>query len=505
MKKQLWLELGVICFLSLVVFLFGLNKINLTTADIGRHLTNGKLFVQQKTLVSTNHYSYTMQDKLVTNHHWLSGVIFYFIFQLAGFNGLSVFYACLLAMAFTIFFLIGKHRSSWWPLILTTVLSLPLIGLRAEVRPEVFSLVFLGLEIWLLLIIVEKKQFRWWVWLIFGLIQILWVNLHLFFFLSWGVVGAMLVAQLVLKNKPAIIFLAKLLGVVFLTSFASPFGYKSAIEPFYILQNFGYQLAESQTLPFMIKRFGTLEYWHGLAAMVLGLGAGGYLLWRHRAKQLFAVLLIITFSIFAFVMNRFVPILGLMLVGFGSWAVGELLRKKEVLEKSLIPFLSVFLLLIFISQTNSYLSPFGSRSGMGLLPAVESSAEFFKQHNLFGPIFNNYDIGGFLINQLFPTQRVFVDNRPEAYSPEFFKEYIAAQEDEPTWQKLDQVYNFATIFFYRHDFTPWAQPFLIKRIQDKAWVGVYVDDYVLILVKDDQRNQEVIEKFRLPSETFLIN
>ncbi|MBU0579310.1 glycosyltransferase family 39 protein [Patescibacteria group bacterium] len=508
MKKEIllinWLKALLVLILVLLVFGFALQKINFATADIGRHLINGKLLVEQKTLVSTNYYSYTMQNQLVTNHHWLSGVIFYLVFQLAGFSGLSVFYAVLLSIAFTFFFFIGKRQARWWSLILTTVLFLPLIGLRSEVRPEAFSLVFLGLETWWLLRIMEKKQFKWWVWLVFGFIQVLWVNLHLFFFLSWAVVGAMLIQQWLQKNKPAIKFLLILLGVVVVASFISPFGYKSVIEPFFILQDFGYQLAENQTLFFMIKRFGMLQYWHGLTAVILGLGTCGYLIWRYNSRHLFATILLISFSVFAFFMNRFVPMLGFMLIGFGSWVVGEWLVKNQFLEKSLTPFLSVFLLLVFIS-TRSYLSPFRSSFGIGLLPGAESSAAFFKQHNLSGPIFNNYDIGGYLIYQLFPGQRVFIDNRPEAYSPEFFKRYIKAQEDEAVWQELDQEYGFETIFFYRHDFTPWAQPFLIKRIEDEVWVGVYVDNFVLILVRDDEKNQQVIKEFSLPKEIFTIN
>ena len=494
-SKRHWLKLSITFFFSLLVFFFGLNKINFITADIGRHLVNGRLLVEQNTLVSTNHYSYTMQDKLVTNHHWLSGVIFYLVFQAAGFNGLSVFYAILLATTFSFFFLIGKSRANWWSVALVTVLSLPLIGLRTEIRPEIFSLLFLGLETWLLLRLVKKKQFQWWGWLIFAIIQVLWVNTHLFFFLSWGVVGAMLIQQLLLKNKPAIKFLVILLGIVIGASFISPFGYRSVIEPLFILQDFGYKLAENQTLFFMIKRFSTLRYWHGLLAALLGLGAGGYLIWRRHWQYLFTSLLLISFAVFALAMNRFVPMLGLMMIAFGSPVMGELLKK------SLAPFLTVILLLIF-TVSGSYLSPFERGFGVGLLPHAENSAQFFKQQNLSGPIFNNYDIGGYLIHQLFPGQRVFVDNRPEAYSPQFFQKYIAAQEDEVTWQQLDEEWGFETIFFYRRDFTPWAQPFLIERIKDPAWIPVYVDDYALILVKDDEQNQNLIEKFALPPKIF---
>ncbi len=504
MRKHLSLEWIGIFFLSLLVFLFGLNKINLITADIGRHLINGKLFIDQQTLVSSNHYSYTMQDELVTNHHWLSGVIFYWVWQLAGFNGLSIFYALLLAISFVFFILIGRRHSSWWPLALSSVIIIPLIGLRAEVRPEIFSVLFLGLETWLLLTITAERQLRSRWWFVFGLIQILWVNLHLFFFLSWGLVGAMLLQQLIQRNNQASKFMGILLLVVIVTSFISPFTYRGVIEPFFILQDFGYRLAENQSLVFMIQRFGTLRYWHGLSIASLGLVGGGYWLWKYRAKRFFEGILLISFAFFGLVMNRFISMLGLVAIGFIPWILTELVKKKEVLEKSLFSFLSVFLLLIFISVKN-YLSPVEANFGTGLREGMEDSALFFKQHDLRGPIFNNYDIGGYLIFEFFPTQRVFVDNRPEAYSPQFFDQYIAAQEDEIAWNELDAQHNFQTIFFYRHDFTPWAQPFLIERLEDESWVPVYVDDYVLILVKENQSNQEIIDQFELPLEIFSIS
>ncbi len=487
--------------MSGLVFLFGLDKINLVTADLGRHLMNGRLFLEQHTLVSTNYYSYTMSGKPVVNHHWLSGVVFYYLQQQVGFEGLSFLYALTLAVAFGFFFLVGKRRADWWSLVLVTVLSVPLIGTRTEIRPEIFSLVFLGFEVWWLPQLIKQRQFTWWSVAIFTIIQVLWANLHLFFFLSWGVVGAMLVAQLWQKNKWAVKFLFVLLVAVIGASFMTPFGFRGVVEPLLIWHDFGYRLVENQTLFFMIKRFNILKYWHELGLVLLGLGTSSYLAWRYRYKHLFAVILLFLFSFFALMMNRLVPILGLMIVAFGSWAIDDWLRQNQVLMTTLVPFTTVFLLLVFMS-TGSYLSPFRSDFGVGLLPNVERSAQFFKQQHLSGPIFNNYDVGGYLVYQLFPEQQVFVDNRPEAYSRSFFTDYIEAQEDEKMWQKLDQQYHFESIFFYRHDYTSWAQPFLIRKIQDKNWVPVYVDDYVLILVRNNEQNQLLIDRFELPSKMF---
>ena len=50
--------------------------------------------------------------------------------------------------------------------------------------------------------------------------------------------------------------------------------------------------------------------------------------------------------------------------------------------------------------------------------------------------------------------------------------------------------------------TPWAQPSLIKRLGDINWVPVYVDDFVLIMVKNNGENKNIIDKYELPKSIF---
>jgi len=143
--------------------------------------------------------------------------------------------------------------------------------------------------------------------------------------------------------------------------------------------------------------------------------------------------------------------------------------------------------------------------GLGLEQGRTQAAQFFLKNNLSGPIFNNYDIGGYLIYFLYPKEKVFVDNRPEAYPPDFFTEtYVPMQEDNGVWQKMEKKYHFETIFFYRLDLTPWSQTFLVNRIQDKTWAPVWVDGSTIIFVKRDEKNQEIIRRFELPQEMFSV-
>lgn len=512
-----WLWLGFFWFLA---FLFALQKINLPTADLGRHLTNGRLLWTKQHLVKTNLYSFTMPTKAVVNHHWLSGLTFYLIFQAVGFSGLSLFYAGLMASALTLAFWVGlrfetkfkpeQKTLNWWPALLWALLLLPIYSLRTEIRPEGFSLLLASLELWWLQSIRRQKKYDWWWLLVFAGLQVLWVNLHLFFVISWILIGAAWLEALLNKRQKQSLFLAKLLATVVAASLLNPFFFQGLIEPFLIWRGFGYRLAENQTLIFMIKRFGQLKYWHGLLMSLGGvtLASLGFIQARKtQNRPYFATILLLGFASGAILINRLAPFAALILLALGTPLIIKAWKKlfSPKLTAALAPFATMLVLFLLLLQTNSYLSPFGIQSGAGLLPQAEAAVQFFQAQNLTGPIFNNYDLGGYLIYELYPQEKVFVDNRPEAYNPEFFKKYIAAQEDETAWQELLTKHQFQTIFFYRRDFTPWAQPFLIKRLKDPAWVPVYVDNFNLILVRDSEVNQEMIKEQRLPDEVFEVN
>jgi hypothetical protein len=110
-----------------------------------------------------------------------------------------------------------------------------------------------------------------------------------------------------------------------------------------------------------------------------------------------------------------------------------------------------------------------------------------------------------MIFGLFPKEKVFVDNRPEAYPKEFFSQvYIPMQENEDLWKEESVKNKFNVIFFYRLDYTPWGQKFLINRIKDPAWAPVFIDKETIIFLQRNKQNTEVIKKYELPKEMFTI-
>lgn len=156
--------------------------------------------------------------------------------------------------------------------------------------------------------------------------------------------------------------------------------------------------------------------------------------------------------------------------------------KKEIKYAATgLCFLFIFLL---VSTNIAQVFPYWKNFGFGLEKNNSASMEFFKENNLKGPIFNNYDIGGYLIFYLFPQEKVFVDNRPEAYSVDFFKKvYIPAQENNEEWKIINEKYKFNSIVFSHRDLTPWGQSFLDSRIKDPVWEKVFTDERIIIFKK----------------------
>lgn len=64
----------ILAFLMVWYGWFFLEKINLTTADLGRHLKNGEMVLNGEWgILTTNFYSYTEPGFPVVNHHWGGG------------------------------------------------------------------------------------------------------------------------------------------------------------------------------------------------------------------------------------------------------------------------------------------------------------------------------------------------------------------------------------------------------------------------------------------------
>jgi len=474
--------------------------INLTAVDIGRHIKNGELILKGQTQVLyKNFYSFTYPDYPFINHHWFFGVISYFTFCLGGFEGLSIFYIILLLLTFLLAFDSARRYSNFNLACFCSVSSLLLLISRAEIRPEGFSVFFTALDFWLLQRLLQRSISAWLVWTIIPIVQIIWVNTHIFFFLGPLLVGLFLwQAKLTGEGKAGLGVLKRLLLVTVCVNLINPSGLWGMLTPFNGFKKFGYALAENQSVFFMIHRFpANVIYKYDLLAALMMIAGIVLALRRDGKKAMPMVFLAGLITVATFKAVRLIMPFGFLFIPLSAYFYAPYIKKAWVsFAAGFVGFAGIILFVCLMPPAHPQ---------VGLMPNVNVSAEFYKQMGLRGPIFSNYDIGGYLIYHLGAQEKVFVDNRQEAFPPEFFQDvYIPMQEKPAVWNAMSGKYGFNVIYFYRHDITPWGQGFLIDRVRDPAWAPVFVDDYAIIFVRRGSINQGVIDHFELPQSMFKI-
>lgn len=588
-KKLAWI--GLVVLLG-CVSLFFLQKINLHTADIGRHVMNGRVIMGEgleSEVLSTNYYAETQSDFPFINHHWLYGVWAYWVQANGGWAGLVLTNALLATLAISIMIIFSARQSSPAATIIALFITIPLLTQRTEVRPESWSLLFLSSSFIAIYLWFTGKIQNHFLFIFQILLSAFWVNFHLFFIFNLFLLGCATLAQCStylwvkfkhptqpatnpltpssqpathtriqtakshqtssLFNQPSIkstqppsrsepssnqnqsslhasVFIVLTLLASTLVLLFNPNTLSGVLAPFQIFHNYAYPVAENQTVWFYISHYPSrLHFWYGLSLAVV-LITSLLWWWRPRNPQYYQLLsqpllIFVTLSSLGMIILglsvvrtlSFLAIIAIPVLAFTIHPflpkISSLITQLPAMGYAVLSSLVIALLLIALA-TGIFL-PYLPNSGLGLLPDSLTAGEFMRTNAVPGPMFNNYDAGGYLIHQLFTTNpdlklpSVFVDNRPEAYPSHFIlNDLIQAQKTESGWLETLAKYNFQSIFFYRHDATTWGQPFLINRVKDPDWVPIYVDNFAIILVRNNPQNRLLIDQHRLPAEMFVV-
>jgi tetratricopeptide (TPR) repeat protein len=539
-KKEFgWSFVGRCLMVILVLAALGVFLFHSATAmnqDLGRHLKVGQIIWETKHVPQTNLFSYAQPDQFFLNHHWLSEVIYYLLFLRIGVSGLIVFNALIFLAAFALIFSLAYRRKYFVISLLAMILSIGLLIERTDVRPEVFGFLFFALFLFILDKNKDKIGRSFWALLP---LQLVWVNLHISFVFGWILIFLFFldrfwerrkIVYLLAKEKKfdkyltQVIFLGILLGLV---AIINPNTWRGAIYPLLIFGNYGYTIVENQT-PFFLEKLMFDPSIIFFKAAVAVLVASFLINWRKI--KVFYLLGSIVFLGFAWSAIRNFPIFGLFLplvlvgnlssareyfsraeLGFGRFMVkweNLWLRKLFRALTILIIFVILTACIYSVVSNRYYLAMTKSeRFGLAVPGDAGAAVDFLKQNKISGKMFNNFDIGGYLIWRLYPVQKVFADGRPEAYTEEFWQSvYIPMQQDWERWQNYaDKVYNFDYIFFAHTDATPWGIKFVQKISQDKNWTMVYLNSSIAIWLRDSDKNKPIIQSLSLEDGEWPLN
>jgi hypothetical protein len=479
----------------LLMFLSSIHSITSLYQDIGRHITLGRIIWETGHIPDTNFFSYTVPSFPFVNHHWLAEVVLYFGDALVGLKGLILLKAVILTCAFGLAFFAAWRPRIAFPAMVIGIMSIGIMIERTDVRPEVFSFLFLG---WYLFVLYRFPRTRL-IWTL-PLVQLFWVNTHIYFFIGPCVLIAWWVGRVIRHGTSELanqrIWL--LMSAVAVATLLNPHGLHGALYPFSLWDNYGYSIAENKS-PFFLRSFGYPQFTAITLYLFLGLGIVSFIANRKNFRSnVQSALLFVSTAVLALTMVRNFPLFALCgmpiimkNIDEAGWrfrapaALGWCLALTGLLGASMVTGQ-------FYRQTQR-----SQEFGLIVSHGYTEPIDFYRRAGIQGPLFNNFDIGSFLIWKL-PEEPVFIDGRPEAYPAEFIQDvYIPMQEHRAAWDTWSAGYDINAIFWNERDGTPWSRAFVQRILDDSQWVLVYRNHGIIILVRDVPKNASIVSRFRM--------
>ncbi|HQU44489.1 MAG: hypothetical protein B7Z73_02430 [Planctomycetia bacterium 21-64-5] len=196
-RRSLWYA----AFL-LLVFLVGC--VELEDPDIWWHLRTGQLIFERGAVPRTDWFTYTNPDSPWIDLHWGFQLIAAALWKLGGVPALVVTKSLLAVATFGVAMTAGQTMirprqagkpdpRSAWQTVACWLPPLLIFSGRNQVRPEMFSLLFLAAELTILLHAHARPRLVW----LLPVIQLLWINVHGLFVLGLVLWGCFVVGQLI--------------------------------------------------------------------------------------------------------------------------------------------------------------------------------------------------------------------------------------------------------------------------------------------------------------------
>ena len=131
------------------------------------------------------------------------------------------------------------------------------------------------------------------------------------------------------------------------------------------------------------------------------------------------------------------------------------------------------------------------------------AANFLKENQAGGPIFNTYEYGGYLLWSLWPQQRTFIDGRAlnesvyDDYRKILYSQGGPAEQSQPVHTELLERYGVQVVVTNAFEFvTGAAYPIALAlgHSSETGWRLVYQDAQALVYARDVPENRALIEK-----------
>lgn len=474
------LVIGLLVALYWIITTLAVSDKMLGEPDIWWHIRTGAWIWQHKAVPTTDPFSYTFAGHPWIAKEWLSQVLYFAAYQLAGWNGVLALGALAMGLAALMIFMFVSED-----LFPSLAAAMALCGLflaspSITVRPHLLTLpVFI---VWTYQLFKASRQGRApsYLWL---LLLVLWANLHAAF--TFGFVIAFFAfldfAETTrLKDRRQLVAWIVFLVLCPLVTLIHPYTYKAMLATWLVV-------GPNEAVPLIDewRPFDAQEQWI-YAASLLGLVfaalASGFRLGMARALFLMAVVYLFLshlrygFYLFPIMPLVLAPDMAAQFSRFATahWRMQPLDRVDRFLSTRFRPLMAAVVgaFLLTLAWGSAWLAAAPPEH-----VAATAAIDYAKRHGLTGHVMNFYNFGGPLVFHDIPT---FIDGRVEQlFLGDFIKTYAWGPDTEAGMADALKKYDVTWTIMPPSD----KRTALLDKLP--GWKRVYADDYAVIHQRQD--------------------
>jgi len=454
-------------------------RLNLADPDTWWHVAVGQQILDTHHWPTTDPYSYTAAGTHWIAYEWLGETAIAEAARLGGLRGLAFLQIGLVAIVTLLLYGYAYARcGNWKAACVATAFFLPVASVIFTMRPQLFGYVFL------LVTLICLERFRQGhsraLWVLPPLFMI-WANTHGTFAFGLAAIGAYFAGGLLrfqlggLVGEPWSERQRKQLLLTFLlccvAMLITPYGTQLAAYPIVMAATQPFNVANIQEWQPITFALGVGKYF--LAFLLALFLAHVFFPFKYRVPEL-ALLL---FGVYAACVHiRFMLVFVMMIVPvvasfFAQWIPAYDPDK----DRYAFNLAAIAMILIAITQ----LAPRQADLDKVVAKYYPVSAiQYLRQHPQPTGMFNDYIYGGYLIWQLGPQHKVFIDGRADLYEYSgVFQDYMHIGNLEPDALTLLDKYGVQSCLTGR------SGPLATLLTATPGWKQVYADDLSKIFVR----------------------
>lgn len=495
---------------SLFAFIFFTAIRPISEPDFWWHLKSGEIMWQNRGLLQFDPFTFSgdevvsSRETLILKGYWLWQLVAYGLYALLGLTGIFLLnFLTLGAMAGVVIQQMRRQQVNYALGILLLVLGFSLLRANYTLeRPQVVSFLLAAILVALLARVRDGGRLGW----SLPLLMLVWANLH-----GGFVVGDLILlcfsAGVMIEYRQDLPRLRHLLGWIAIglgASLLNPTG-ALAFSELFTFQGSALMTGVTEYRNTWVKfeqgSWSMAILWLLIALYGLGIWRSRRFYWPEGVVALFLAL----FSL-AYVRNvGFFAVAMLPDIGF-HWQRGRSLQSRSI--PPVLQYLVVIISAVaLLWQAND---DWQRRSKEGSISAFYpvKTAQFIQTSGLQGKMFNDYNVGGYLLWKLYPQHRVFIDGRGlEADVYRDGKLITAASLQDVGGRKefevllerygIDYVVQ-PLVFLESGRLTPLLKFLLVKQ----EWLPVYADHQCYIMVRNSPINAAVLKRYAIDKREF---